>query len=77
MVEPDPPRPPQLVGEVLRTGRIPDNIVEALLARSWITREDGGLLSMEKRSGRGVHYFLAHLDSRVDPVTCFKWVVLL
>ena len=31
---------------------------------------------MEKRSGRGFHSFLDHLDSMVDPVPGFKRVAL-
>ena len=77
MVDPNPPRPPRLVGGLLRNGQLPNNRVEALLGRFQVTREDGGSLPMEKRSGRGLHSFLYHLTSGVDPVPGFEWVALL
>ena len=77
MVDLDPPTSPWLVGEVLRTGRLPGDIVAALSARFRVTKEEGGLLSPEKRSRWGVHYFLAHLVSGVDPVPSFERVELL
>ena len=77
MVDPNPPRPPWSVGEMLRTGRFPNNLFEAVSARFRDTKEDVGLLLTEKRSGRGVHYFLAHLASRMDPVPGFDQVALL
>ena len=77
MVKHNPPWPPQLVGEVLGIGQLPDDLVEALLEWFRVTREDGGLLSTEKRSGCGVHSFLAYLASRVDPVPGFERVVML
>ena len=76
MVNPKPPRPPRSVREVLRTGRIPDDLVKTLLERFRVKREDGGYLSKEKYSGRGVHSFLAQLASRVDPVPGFEQVAL-
>ena len=42
-----------------------------------VAKEDGGPLSRDKRSGRGVHSFLVNLASRVDPVPGFERVVLL
>ena len=77
MVDPIPPRPPQLVGGLLRNGQIPNNIVEALLEWFRVMREDSGSLPMEKRSGRGLHSFLYHLASGVDPVPGFERVALL
>ena len=77
MVDPDPPRPPWLVREVLGTGQIPGDLVKALSERFRVTREDGGPLSAEKRSGRGVNSFLDHLASGVDPVLGFERVDLL
>ena len=77
MVDPDPPRPPRSVGEVLGTGRLPRNLVKATSAWFRVTREDGRPLSVEKQSGRGVHSFLAHLASGVDLVPGFEWVALL
>ena len=66
-----------MVGKVLETGRLPKDLVPELYARFLVTKEDSGPLSPEKRSGRGVHCFLAHLASRVDPVPGFERVVLL
>ena len=40
-------------------------------------REDGGSISTEKQSGRGVYSFLAHFASGVDPVPGFKLVAIL
>ena len=77
MVNHNPLPPPRLVGEVLRTVRLPDDLVAALSDRFRVTKEDGRLLSVEKRSGQGVHFFLNHLDYMVDPVPGFERVVLL
>ena len=77
MVDHNPPLPHQLVGEVLGTGRLPNDIFATLSDRFRITKEDGGSLSAEKRSDRGVHSLLAHLASGVDPVPGFGWVVIL
>ena len=77
MVNLDPPPPPRSVGEVLGTGQLPDNLVAALSDRFRVTKEDDRPLSPEKRYGRGVHYFLANLASRVDPVPGFDRVGLL
>ena len=62
---------------MLGIGQLLGDLVEALLAWFRVTREDGGSLSIEKRSGRGVHSFLAYLASGVDPVPGFERVVLL
>ena len=72
MVNLNPPLPPQLVGEVLGTKRLPGNLVAALSDQLQVTKEVGGPLSPEKRYGRGVHYFLDHLASEVDPVPGFE-----
>ena len=40
-------------------------------------RKDGRPLSIEKSSGRGLHSFLDHLASGVDPVLVFERVALL
>ena len=40
-------------------------------------KDDGGLLSPEKWSGRGVHSFLSHLASGMDPVPGFERVGIL
>ena len=47
------------------------------MARFRVRREDGGPLPTEKRSGRGIHSFLGHLASGVDPVPGFERVALL
>ena len=73
----DPPWPPRLVGGVLGTSHLPDNFARALLAWFLVTREDGGLISMEKSSDRGLHYLLGHLASRLDPVLGFEQVALI
>ena len=72
-----PPPPPRSVGEVLGIGRLPDGLVAELSAGFQFTKEYGGPLSTEKRSGRGFHSFLTHLASRVDPVPGLKRVMLL
>ena len=77
MVGLDPPPPPRSVGEVLGTGQMPGDLVAASLVRFQLTKEDDGLLSLKKRSGRGVESFLAHLASGVDPVPGFERVGLL
>ena len=77
MVDLEPPPPPRLVGEVPGTGRLLDNLVAELSNRFQVMKENGGPLSPEKRSNRGVYSFLSHLASRVYPVPGFEWVVLL
>ena len=66
MVNPSPPRLTQLVAEALGTGEIPDEVSTILTARVWTVHKDGAALSLEKRSGRGIHYFRAHLALGVD-----------
>ena len=77
MFHPEPPRPPQLVREVLRPGRLPNKLVEALLYLLHVTKEGGGILSMEWHTGRGLHDFLGNLASRADPVPGFYGITLL
>ena len=67
MSAPDPPRPPRLVGGVLRTGQLPYDIIGDLSDRFRVTREEEGALSSEIRSGRGIHVFPGKLASGVDP----------
>ena len=74
---PDPLCPPRLVGEVLGTVRIPDELVDALLAWFRVTWDDGGLLSAEIRSGRGLHALLRHITSGVEPVSGLERLALL
>ena len=69
MAAPGPPRPPWLVGEVIVIIQLPGNLSGALLDRFQVTWEDGGgVLSSELYAGRGLHAFLGHLVSAVDPV---------
>ena len=74
---PGPPRPPQLVGEVLGTGQLPDNLVEDLLDWFQFAGEEGGSLSTELSSGRWLHAFLGNLYSRVDPSSVLERLSLL
>ena len=68
MVNPGPPRPPRLVAEALGTRSILAKLAAILTDHSRTVREDGAALTPEKRSGRGIHTFLAQLASGVDPV---------
>ena len=62
---------------MLGTSKIPGDLVDALSERFCVTKEDGGPMSAEKRSGREVHSLLDHLASGVDPVLGFEQVDLL
>ena len=62
---------------MLRNVRLPNNIVMALSTRFQVKKEDGRPLSPEKRSGRVLHSFLAHLASGLDPVPSFEQMGLL
>ena len=78
MIVLDPPRPPRLVGEVLGTVRLPDNLTEILENRFRTVCEDvGGGMSTEKRVGRGLQSFLAHLAPGVDLVPILERLFLL
>ena len=63
---PGPLRPPRLVVEALGTGETPDELFAILAARFRTVREDGAVLSSEKRLGQGIHSFLAQIASGVD-----------
>ena len=63
----DPAQPPWPVGEVLGTGRLPDDLVRYFSDWFRVTREEGGPLSVELRYKRGIHTFIGHLAYRVDP----------
>ena len=76
MVKLDPHPPPWSVEEVLGTARLPGSLVAALSAWLQVRKEDGGPLSPEKRSGQGMHSFLSHLASRVEPVPGFERLAL-
>ena len=77
MVDLDPPPPPQSAGEVLGTGRLPNDLVAAFSDRLRVTKEDGGPLPPEKPPRQGVYSLLSHLASGVDPVTGFEQVGIL
>ena len=68
MVVPDPPHPPQFVGEVLGNGRLPNALTKIIASRFRMVHEDGVALSTENRAVRGLHSFLANLASGVDLV---------
>ena len=77
MVNPDDPQPPWLVGEVLGTVQLPDNLVRALLAWFQVTREDVRTMSTKKRSSRGLYSFVGYLASGVDLVSGFHALYLI
>ena len=68
IVKPHPSCPPQLVGGVLGTGKLHNKLVGDLLYRFQFTWEEGGGVSSDLRARQGIHVFLGHLPSRVDPV---------
>ena len=74
---PDPPRPPGSAGKVLGTRLLPNYLIRTLSDRFQVTREGGGGISLELRAGRGLHTFLGHLASRVDPVLGLDHLTLL
>ena len=63
------PRPPRLVAGALGTGSIPDELSVILAVRFWTIHEDGVDLPSDKRSGRGVHYFLVQIVLGVDHIS--------
>ena len=58
LTSPDLPRTPRSVGEVFGTIQLPDALVRALQDQLRVTREGGGMLLSELRTGRGIHAFL-------------------
>ena len=76
MVKSALPRPPRLVAEALGTGAIPANLAAILAAHSQTVYEDGTACTPEERSGRGIHYFLAHLALGEVPFLGLEWVTL-
>ena len=66
MGDPDYPRPHRSVGRCLGAADS-QKYFRALLSWFGVTQENGWLLSDELRSGRGLHAFLGHLNSGVDP----------
>ena len=77
MVYPNPHRPNQFVGGVLGTVPFPENLVEALTGQFLAVWEEGGALSMKRRTVWGVHSLLGHLTSGVDPVPGLERLTLL
>ena len=74
---PRPPHPPWLVGEVIGTGRPPYDIYGDLSYRFLVTSEERGLLYAELRSLQGLHIFLSHLASRLEPAPGLERLALL
>ena len=68
MVDLPPLRPPRSVAEALGTGAIRAKLSAILAAHSQTVFKDGTDLTLEKRSGQGIHSFLVPLASGVDPV---------
>ena len=77
MVDPAPPRLSRFVVEVIRTGLLLHDLVEALSGRFLFTKEDGGPLSTEQYTVRGLHAFLSQLTSGVDPTPGLSVIALL
>ena len=76
MVDPSPPRPPWPVTEALGTRAIPYELSAILTACFCTVCEDGAALSSDKRSGRGIHSFLAQLALGVDLIPGLDQVTL-
>ena len=76
MVDPGAPRPPWLVAEDLKTEVIPAELATILVTHSQTICMDRAALTPEKRSGRGIHSFLAQLTSGVDPVPVLERVTV-
>ena len=68
--------PPMLVAEALWTGKISAELAAILVAYPETGHEDRAVLSLEKRSSRGIHSFPAHLASEADFVPGLEWVTV-
>ena len=68
MADPGPPRPPRLVAEALGTWAIPAELAAILAAHYQNVHENGTACMPEERSGRVIHYLLAHLELGEVPV---------
>ena len=77
MVDPDPPQLPRLMAEVLGTSAIPSELSVIPVGRFRTVHEDGTALLLEKRSGRGIQYFLVLLASGVDHIHSLEQVSLI
>ena len=62
---------------MLGTGGLPEDIIRDFSDRFSVTREEGGALSLELRSGRGLYAFLEHLASGMDPAPNLERLALL
>ena len=77
MVDPDPPYMTQLVEEALGTGVILCELSAILTGRFRTVCKDGAALPLDKRSGRGIQSFLAHIPLGVDHIPGLDRVNLL
>ena len=64
------------MAEALESGTIPAELAAILAAHFQTVCEDGAALSLEKRSGWGIHSFLEQLVPGVDPVPSLERVTL-
>ena len=65
------------MGEVLGTGRLPDEIVTALSDCFKVTLEEGVGIPLELCSGRGIHAFFGPFASGVELVLGLDYLALL
>ena len=54
----------------------PVELVEAILGQFLVTKEDGGSLSMERRTVRVLHALLGNFTSMVNPVPVFVGITV-
>ena len=76
MVNLGTPGPPRSVAEALETGAIPAELAAILATNSRTVCMDGTACTLEERSGRGFHSFLAHLVLGEVPVLGLEQVTL-
>ena len=76
MVDPPPPRPPWLVAEDMGNILILAELAMILADHFHTVRKEGASLSEEKRSGRGIHFFLSQMALGVDLVPGLEKVTL-
>ena len=77
MVKMDPARTLRLVTEALGTGAIPSDLSAIPASHFREVRKGGMALPPDKRSGRGIHSFLAQLESGVNQIHGLEWVSLI
>ena len=68
MGDTEPTRPPRSVAEVLRAGRLPDDLVRVPLARFRVTDANGVALTRKGWKGGGVHVSLSRPTAEAAPV---------